>query len=511
LAGAALARARWRGGVALAALALVAASTEERPAPPTGSVLVPAAPPTAGRLPEPPDIVLITLDTLRREHLGCYGYFRDTSPNIDALARESVLFERAVAPMASTLPSHISMLTGLYPHQHGISSNWRGQGVAFVSEEGRLSVAAVLRERGFHTAGFASAAPLSMITGVQAGFDTYYAPRTGVSRAADTNAQVLAWLAERGTRPEPAFLWVHYFDAHEPSDPVAPFDTRFVTDERQMEWIRARGIDPVALTESFGRSGRIHRNFLPPVAAGDRREADEVAEITLETVADLMNRYDGELRYLDEQVGVLLDALRRHDLYEHAIIVVVADHGQSLGENGWFGHGTITDVNTLVPLIVRFPRGLIRQPQRIDALVSLTDLMPTVFARFKLAGCERLRAQFEGEDVLSGAFTRERALAERTHGALRDGEVGPLFALYSGRWKLIHRPGGRDELFDLAGADEPVDVAAANPDVLARLLAETHTLLARRPAPTPDAAPYGPGPAEAEPLEALEELGYGGE
>jgi arylsulfatase A-like enzyme len=487
----------------LAALALVAACTEDAAESPE------ARPPQAGILPEPPDIVLITLDTLRREHLGCYGYFRDTSPNIDALAREGILFERAVAPMATTLPSHLSMLTGLYPHQHGITSNWRGASVAFSSEEGHLSVVPVLQECGYRTAGFVSGAPLNKITGVNVGFETYVSPgRAGSRRATETNALVLEWLEGGGARPGPSFLWVHYFDPHEPNDPVAPFDTWFATDDRQLQWIRARGVDPAALTARFGRARYARRNYLPQVAEGEQPADEEVAEITLEVVADMMNRYDGELRYLDEQIGVLLDALRRQDLYDDAIIVLVADHGQSLGENDWLGHGTITDMNTLVPLIVRFPPGLISQPQRTDALVSLTDLMPTVLARFELPGSELLRAQFEGEDVLSGEFTRASVLAARTQDEVRDGEVGSQFALHSGRWKLIHRPDGHDQLFDMAGEGERLDVAAANPDVFARLLGETRTLLARRPMGISEPAP---GAADAEHLEALKELGYGGD
>jgi arylsulfatase A-like enzyme len=148
------------------------------------------------------------------------------------------------------------------------------------------------------------------------------------------------------------------------------------------------------------------------------------------------------------------------------------------------------------------------QPQRIPQLVSLADLMPTLLARFELPGSELLVGQFEGEDVLSGAFTRDLALAERTADELRDGETGPQYALHSGRWKLIHRPEGKDQLFDMQGAGEREDVAAAHADVLAQLRAEARALLARRPALLPDPEPRE---ADLELIEALEDLGYGGD
>src|SRR6185503_18582640 len=170
------------------------------------------------------------LDTLRREHLGCYGYFRPTSPHIDALARGALVFERALASMASTLPSHLSLLTGLYAHQHGMTSNRRAALVSFKSELGRLSAAEVLRRCGYRTAAFVSAMPLAPTTGIHAGFETYESPTATESssiRAGERNEAVLAWLAEHAADPGPLFLWVHYFDPHEPNDPVSPYDTMF--------------------------------------------------------------------------------------------------------------------------------------------------------------------------------------------------------------------------------------------------------------------------------------------
>ncbi|HEX6885817.1 MAG TPA: sulfatase [Planctomycetota bacterium] len=469
-------------------------------------------PPAAGLLPEPPTIVWITIDTLRREHLSCYGYFRATTPNLDALAAEGLLFERAVSSVASTLPAHLTLLTGLYPHQHGMTSNRRGASVSYVSELGRLSLAEVLRRAGYRTAGFASATPLAAATGIGAGFETYAAPAAGAGpslRAHERNVAVLEWLAREGPRPGPFFLWVHYFDPHEPNDPRPPYDALFTTDERQRAWIRTRGIDVEALSARFADSSRVRRHFLPP---DPERQPPAPTRVTLERVADLMNRYDGEVRDVDERIGELLAALRRHGRYADAIVVVAADHGQSLGEDDWFGHGSITDVNTAVPLIVRLPAGLVA-PRRIASVVSLADVAPTVLARFAVPDSAAELAtlflgQVEGEDLLSGHFTRDSALAARTADELRDGESGRQFALHAGPWKYVHRPSGEDELFDQRAGDGR-DVRAEHPEVAARLLAETRALLARRSALLPDDPELAP--ADPELLEALEALGYGGE
>lgn len=470
-------------------------------------------PPAAGTLPAPPPIVLITLDTLRREHLGCYGYPRPTTPNLDAFAAEALVFEQAFAPMASTLPSHLTMLTGLYPHQHGMTSNRRGASTPFTSELGRLSAAAVLAAGGYRTAAFVSAAPLSQRTGIQAGFQHYSAREEapGASqRAADTTRLVLDWLAHQEDSAAPLFLWVHYFDPHEPNDPPPRYAPRFTTDERLRQWITARGIDPAALAARYAHSTRVRRHFLRNDPSLGREDPSVALEVTLDSLADLVNRYDAELAYLDEELGKLFAGLRQHGLFDEALVVVTGDHGQSLGENDWLGHGTITDINTAVPLLVHLPRALGLAPARIAPQVSLVDLMPTLMARFELEGSELLRGQFEGEDVLSGHFARAHVLLERTADELADGETGRQYALHTGRWKYIHRPTGQDELYDLEGAGEFVDVLAANRTVAEGLRAELTAILARRPAllAREDEAA---GAADAAQLQALEGLGYGGE
>lgn len=493
----------------VASLWLGVSCSESSPAS-TRAERAPSAPPRAGVLPEPPTIVLITLDTVRREHMGCYGYFRETTPHIDAFARESLVFERALASMASTLPSHLTMLTGLYPHQHGMGSNMRGASIPFKSGLGRLSAAEVLGRKGYRTAAFVSARPLAPSTGIDAGFETFSCHESSL-RAGTRNEEVLAWLDEQAGKPGPFFLWVHYFDPHEPNDPLPPYDTLFATDPEQEEWIRSRRLDYRRLSEKLQTSGNVQRNFIPIAGAAAKKKpgkgghVETDAEVTPAAIADLMNRYDGELRYTDDRIGELLEALRRHHRYDDSILVLAGDHGQSLGENGWFGHGTVTDVNTFVPFVIRLPGGMVA-PGRISALVSLADLMPTVLARFELPGSELLREQFEGEDVLTGHFLRDSALTTRSSDIRVENDPGQQYALLAGPWKFIYRPEGAEELYDLTAGGEFEDVLAREPAVGARLRARVEELLARHPARLEEA-----GPVDESLLRSLEELGYGGE
>jgi len=149
------------------------ATSAPQPERPTSSL------PQAGTLPSAPSILLVTVDTLRRDHLSCYGYFRETSPCIDAFAKKGVLFERTLAPMASTYPSHLSILTGLYPHQHGRTANRDGVKNPFKSIEGCASVAVALRDQGYRTGGFISSTVLHARTGVGEGFDHFSCPNPG--------------------------------------------------------------------------------------------------------------------------------------------------------------------------------------------------------------------------------------------------------------------------------------------------------------------------------------------
>jgi arylsulfatase A-like enzyme len=498
---------------ALPAATLVAAALQEEP---------------AAALAPPSVIVLITLDTLRRDHLGCYGYFRDTSPRMDAFAAESVVFERALATAASTFPSHLSMLTGLYPHQHGRTSNFEGIREPFVSGPGCASLARALQAAGWRTAGFVSSRVLAEDTGIDDGFETYWcpSPRGNPARAETTTDHALAWL--ESTEPGgQLFLWVHLWDTHEPNDPPEPYAGMFEADERLSARIAESGIDLERLREKFKADASVPKMFFGNAGAerkksiAERREEElqrkrrkrkpqePEVEIDERSLLDLWNRYDACVRYLDHEIGRILDTLAERGLSERAIVAIVADHGQSLGENASLGHGKITNVNTFVPFLLRIPGVEARRDPR---LVSLVDLVPTVLGRLGADFQAPFRSQFEGSDVLATDFERPHVLVQEAsafHGTSGLPSERPArCALLEGRWKYLFAEGG-NELYDLDGAGEGVDVLAQNWDDAVRLHAKVQELLARRPE-TQVAAPVSEERAK-ELLEELEKMGYVGD
>ena len=262
-----------------------------------------------------PDLVLISIDTLRADRLGVYGYDKNTSPVIDVFAQEAVLFERHQAQSPLTLPSHTSILTGRDPDRHGVRSNGTYRLTAAAD-----TMAEVLAAQGFTTGAFISANVLNPMFGLDQGFATYAGDFTGRAAnvstpAAATTDRALAWLDRR--RPdERLFLFVHYYDPHKP--------------------YRA-----------------------PPRFA-------------------FAHPYDAEVAYVDEQLGRLFERLRRDGRFNDGLFVITADHGQSLGEHGVNGHVLVMYQQTLhVPLLLRLPGGA-HGGRRVSGITRSTDLLPTI-------------------------------------------------------------------------------------------------------------------------------------
>ncbi len=433
-------------------------------------------------LPDPPNIVLFTIDTLRADHLHCYGYRRETSPVLDALAAEGILFERAYSVMGTTLPAHLSIMTGLYPHQHGFVANHGAMSGAFQPGEGRRAVAELLSEAGYNTAAFVSGPTVARGTGLDAGFEVFEDhvvkdPQTleeTSRRSGDTTTLVLEWLGEKPR--EPFFLWVHYWDPHEPNIPLEPFASAFESDEELDLLIDERRIRPEVLEQSFSPD-ELARLFAPELAPKLRRQEEvEMPPIDREAVRRLLNLYDGDVLATDHALGRVLRGLRKAGFYEQSIITFLADHGQALGQHDWLEHGRIQTENLHVPLVIRFPEGMIAQPSRFTDAVSLVDVLPTILARLRTPAAEAFLEQASGEDLLSGNYIRNFAFAQRSERE-RDwepgeGKDGSKLALTTPRWKYYLRPDpdAEDELYDLeADPGELVDVIAEHPEVVSDL------------------------------------------
>ena len=424
-----------------------------------------------------PNLVIVSIDTLRADRLGVYGYFRDTTPFLDALAGESLVFERCLAPIATTFPSHLSLFTGTYPEETGAVANANVGGLAFVPTESLRSLAQVLREGGYRTAAFVSATPLKKYTGIDAGFEHFDEPERLQRRAGETNERVKDWLS--GQNHEPFFLWVHYFDPHTPYDAPEPFGSRFQAEPEQDRYLAARGF----------------RN----------------------TWAAVNNRYDGEVSYVDHELARLVSDLEAHgEIWERTVLVVVGDHGEGLGQHSQPQHGSVWAEQLHVPLLIRVP-GMARA--RSDRLMSVADVVPTLLGLIDLPGEEGLLRQASGVDRLASDGENTFILGQESSAPWKigPGETGPRYVLTGEEWKLIcdadgAHPRKRSGLFRIS--EDPYelqDVRDDHPDVAASL--EEHLLARverqkRRRSQLLAGRPHEEGEVDPEILDQMRSLGY---
>ena len=402
-----------------------------------GRAATPAVPASSGVL-RGRNVVLVTLDTTRPDRLGCYGNRDIETPILDRLAANGVIFSNAVATAPTTLPTHASILTGLYPHHHGARTN----GLYHLAEE-QFTLAELLSENGYETAAFVSAFTLSERFGLAQGFDHYDDETDAAStlvgaperRGDRTTDRAIRWLKK--TRSRPFFLWVHFFDPHQA--------------------------------------------YTPPSPVAERHEY----------------AYDGEIAFVDQQLGRLLKAVDAAS-EDEPLLVVTADHGEALGEHGEVSHGLFAYEATLrIPLIVHAPEALGRG-HHISARVSQVDLVPTIGS---LLGVE-VPGQLDGVDLTRAPDPERPIVAEAVEYQANYGWAG-LTALYRGPLKLVDGP--RPELFDLVRDPlEKNDVFAGRQREAGVLRQQLHAL---RGAKARLAAPSNTG-LDPDDVAKLEALGY---
>ncbi|RMH23474.1 MAG: hypothetical protein D6696_00345 [Acidobacteria bacterium] len=315
---------------------------------------------------QPPPVVLITVDTLRADRLGCYGAEPTRTPNVDRLAAAGTVFEQAAAPLPETRPSHASILSSRYPRDHGVVSN------AVDLPADVLTLAEVYRDAGYRTAAFVAVALLGASGGFDRGFDDFAAPEDPPVWDADRVVpQAVAWLRDRD--PErPFFLWLHLFDPHIPYQPPAAFDVHSPAADRD-RWPR---VGWLTLIEAAAANG------------GD------VPRALVERAKAL---YDAEIEHADHQLGTLLEALETTGLAAETVVALTADHGECFGNGIYFEHSScLYDGSIHVPLILRFP-GRVPAGERRRHQVELLDLAPTLL---RLSGLE-VPASFRGRDLFA--------------------------------------------------------------------------------------------------------------
>ncbi len=328
------------------------------------------------------NLLVVTLDTTRPDRLGCYGNHEIVTPHLDRLCARGVVFSGAAATASSTLPSHASIFTGRYPLRHGARAN-----ALYPLGSEQRTLAEMLSDSGYETAAFVSSFVLDARFGLAQGFDRYddevspsTAPMGFAERRADeTTQRAIQWL--EGPHRRPFFLWVHYFDAHAPYDPPAPFAARYA------------------------------------------------------------QPYDGEIAFVDEQIGRLLTAVEAIRERE-TLVVVVADHGEAMGEHGEWSHAILVPEATLrIPLIFYARKGL-PAGLHVAARVSQVDLMPTILSLLGIG----LPPDLDGVDLTGPPDPDRPVRAETVEGRVSYGWAR-LAALYRGPLKYVEGP--HPELYDL--------------------------------------------------------------
>jgi arylsulfatase A-like enzyme/Flp pilus assembly protein TadD len=389
------------------------------------------------------DVVLITLDTTRADHLGSYGYGAAETPNLDRLASEGIRFADAVSPAPLTLPSHASILTGLDPQNHGVRNN--GQ---FRLDPSRVTLAEVLKEKGYETAAFVSGFVLDARYGLSQGFDLYDdetepLPGQPFGGLGERSAQAvtdraLGWLRSRD-ESRPIFLWVHYYDPH------------------------AEYRSPEAFARRF------------------------------------QNPYDGEIAFMDSQVGRLLSELESERA--RLLVIVAGDHGESLGEHSEYAHSRLVyEATQHVPLFVWSP-SIVKPRVVAEAVVGLVDIFPTVL---DLAGIPS-EQDGDGISLRRAGENPGRAVYFETMAPYLDAGWAPLHGLRRRTDKYILAP--RPEYYDLASdPDERKNLYATKKAAWETLAEELHSRL--KDTPSAEAIAKDAAAPDPETLRRLQALGY---
>jgi arylsulfatase len=344
------------------------------------AILAACSPEPASRA-GPPPIVLVSLDTFRADRIGAWGNPDGLTPNLDAFAAEATIFTSAWSQAVQTAPSHTSAFTSRYPSEQVGADN------APFAPPDQPMLASLLKLYGYATGAFVGGADLAKYRGLDVGFDVY-TPSRDFGGLFHTAPGALAWI-DGVDRDAPWFLFVHGYDTHSPylkPPPVGRMHTASPAPEVGVDAVRA-GSERII-------DGFLYDDFLPLVLSFDRevrprspRGRDRMAEMTagddsmpvsdadLDFVRDV---YDGGVSWADAQFGLLMAALQARGVLDEAVVVVMSDHGEQLGENGLFGHCCeVNDAESHVPLMIRMPGGA-GGGRKVDGLVELVDLMPTL-------------------------------------------------------------------------------------------------------------------------------------
>lgn len=397
-----------------------------------------------------PNIIFVVIDAARADHFSCYGYQRETTPNIDKLAKESTLYENAISAAGWTLPSHTSMFTGMYPSKHGVHNE------NHVYDGKYPTMAEVLKSEGYDTVGFCTNDWISDATGLTRGFKEFYDFHYGKikhksirlmnylrvngkdSWSHAINRRVRDWLKDHD-RSNPYFMFIHYGELHLPYQIPSPYNTRFL---------------PKGMT--YEDAQRVNQDPKAYYAGVTNMKEDD-----FQLSSDL---YDCALAYQDAELGRFVEFLKREGDFDNTLFILTSDHGESLGDHGHLDHYYVLYESLLrVPLIVRYPK-VFKSGYREKKTVQTLDLLPSLKQLLNLSELELATMQgYSLPPLENGALARPFTISERFKDLkglketypdtnldhLKIWELDRKVAIRTDRYKLIYSSDFKSELYDL--------------------------------------------------------------
>jgi arylsulfatase A-like enzyme/Tfp pilus assembly protein PilF len=401
------------------------------------------------------NVLLFTLDTTRADHIGCYGYPNVRTPNIDGLAADGFLFKNATAQAPLTLPSHSSIFTGTYPFVHGVRDNG-----GFYLEPEKVTLAEVLKQKGWATSAFVGAFVLDSRWGLNQGFDHYYDnfdfakyKKISLDSVQREGGEVIKpffdWFKTNGDRR--FFSWIHLYDPHTPYEPPEPYKSEY--------------------------SGRP------------------------------WGLYDGEIAYVDSLIGKVLEGLREKGILDKTIIVIVGDHGESLGEHGESSHAFfIYDATVSVPLIVKLPASKLKA-KIVDAQVENVDIMPTLLDLLGIAVPKEVQGRSLVPLLAGGRAGADRMAYSESYYPRYHYGWSELKSLRTARYQYIQAP--RPELYDIVRDPmERTNIFGQNSSQAERFIKEMKRIEERSRARGDESK--APRQLDGDTMEKLKALGYVG-
>ncbi|MBI4177279.1 MAG: sulfatase [Candidatus Aenigmarchaeota archaeon] len=405
------------------------------------------------------NVILISIDTLRADHLGVYGYHRDTSPNIDALAKDSIVFENAISQASWTLPSHVSIFTSKYPpeiYPYNLSANMSDDYMASLARKefvAHPNIATVLKGNGYSTVAFTSGGYVAGRLGFENGFDIYDDSYMQIKNPApQITSRAIEWL--EANRTNKFFLFLHYFDVHCPYEPLPEFQKFYLESQSR-----------------FNLSLRCAELDFSKLRFSNDEEAANSSDVNR-----IIGGYDDSITQVDYYLGEFIDKLKGYGIYDNTIIVILSDHGETLYNHtgsdyfsddfptGYAGHGfSLFNEVLRVPLIIKYPGS---SHQIVQERVGIVDVLPTVLDILKMDA----PFNFSGKSALN--IERDRNLIA-VSGRVKDFPYGG-YAVFNDSHKMIfkERKDGTNAtfLYDLGtDGNEVSNLGSVKPDISGKL------------------------------------------